>query len=440
MNIKLVRFYLTIIPCCALVILWGFSIAGDIPHFFLHTSDYHFSNAYFRPLAFFSNIFGLLIAGWLCDQYGRKRILNYATLLLCLLLLTVILFESKLNVFVMRIIINFFIGVIYVACLTYIIELAPTNHRGRAVMIMRLFIALGTLLAYFLDYIVIYSYHGHANIKVIVVFSFLLVFWLLFQFTPESFRWLSNREHIEQALIIFDRYNTDSKQTALEIAYFTSSKNKQYTWLDCIKNSPLRNGLLLVSLILIIITFAQVTSIIQFAPFILEKSGVQLALNNILLSLLLALVYFFSVSTSFFLVDKIGRQQLIIFGIGGMIISYVFINILINLFLGDKFEYILLITRPFLIVGFFGFGASGVLNLFSGEFFATSIRARAIAITTALLLISVAFNKLIFFYLINHLGFNGFFSITSIFAIVALILIAEFIPETNHQILESIEV
>ena len=157
-------------------------------------------------------IFALFFTGALCEKFGRARVLLFIGLtysLSSIISATAVSYEM--------LIIGRFIGGVAFASITvsamYIGEIAPAELRGKFVSINQFMIAIGLLLAFIINYVLVLviddiSWLNNENVWRYMLGAELIAnaFWILMLLKiPESPRWLVMKSQVSAAKDVFSK-------------------------------------------------------------------------------------------------------------------------------------------------------------------------------------------------------------------------------------------
>ncbi|WP_461534101.1 sugar porter family MFS transporter [Sinomicrobium sp.] len=384
-------------------------------------------------------ILGAAVAGYISDRYGRKTILITAGVFFFVSAL-----GSALAVDLTTFVLARFVGGIGVGAASmlsplYISEVSPAASRGRLVSVYQLAIVFGINIIYIINYLITISGSNAWNVEYgwrymlgSEVVPSILFFALLFT-VPESPRWLMKKGREQKAGEILRRINGEQADLIQEEIRNTLDVETG-KWSDL-----LGKGLRLALVVGVVLAlFSQITGInavIYFAPEIFKSIGfaVESAFYQTIFIGLINTAFTF---VALWLIDRIGRRKLLLWGVSGMVFCLCAIGICFH------FE----ITKgPWLILFVLGFIACFASSLgpipwvILSEIFPTKIRGIAMSLCTFMLWIGVIFITQFTPLMLDELGGAYTFWIFMINALILLLFTWKFIPETKGKSLEQIE-
>ena len=382
-------------------------------------------------------IVGCAGAGTVADFFGKK-----AGLALCALCFAVssvgMFFAGSLHQFVVwRLIGGIGIGAASVISPNYIAEIAPTRVRGRCVTLYQLGIVVGILAAVFVNMLIQRMGDESWNVASGWRWMFLagvvpaVLFGLMILPALESPRWLMKMRRQAQAVAVLARINgaDGAKREADEIESSLATEQGHISELFTTFRRPLLLGIMLAALQQI----SGITPLFSFLPEIFRAAGTA-ASDAILQSVLVSLINLLFTLLALWLVDRAGRKTLILAGTALQFISFALVGWFYHIH-GSGLA-ILLFVMSFVAGHAFGNGVACWVII--AEIYPTKVRGRGMSIaTTALWLVGYLGNQS-FPVLQELVGSDGTFWMFSAGALLTIVLVGRFIPETKGRSLEEI--
>jgi MFS transporter, SP family, xylose:H+ symportor len=379
-------------------------------------------------------VLGAAAAGKGSDRYGRHRMLLLSGICFLVSALGTALASSFTGFIFFRIIGGLGIGAASVASPLYISESAPAGWRGRLVALNQLAIVSGMVIIYLVNYRIHLSgtieWNQTAGWRWMFASGIIpsaLLLGLLF-LVPETARFLLMRGRREEAEKVAARTGAD---TFLEI-------------LEAEQQTPTSAGhmrrVLTVGFVLAILQQATgINVFLYYAPVIFNRathSGNAALLQTVLLG---AVNVVFTV-LAMTLVDRAGRKPLLLVGSTGMMGCLVAMGWAV---MGENPSAWLLLL-VFTYIACFAFSVGPVTWIVLSEIFPSDFRAKAMALSTAVLwianfVVSQTFpmldeNRV----LIAHFGHGSPFFLYAGFCAVEIYFVWRYLPETKHRSLEEI--
>ncbi|KAK3261751.1 hypothetical protein CYMTET_29354, partial [Cymbomonas tetramitiformis] len=175
------------------------------------------------------------------------------------------------------------------------------------------------------------------------------------------------------------------------------------------------------------------TAIINFAPKVLEETGVEDHSEAIVKSSLIGATKMAGVGVSLFLIDSLGRKPLLIAGGLGCAASMVLLTVAVEIRNADM----ALAAMCMFLFSFSASWASGFWVLVS-EMFSMNYKAAATSAATALLFLTGALTNVVFLSLARALG-SGAFLLFGGIALVSAIYVHVVLPETRGRRLADVQ-
>lgn len=280
----------------------------------------------------------MLFVGPISDKVGRKKVLTVAALLYALSAVTSALATNFWFFVIARMVGGIGVGASLIIAPMYIAEISPARMRGRLVSFNQLNIVLGISIAFFSNYLILrWSNSDTCFFARENAWRFMLgieavpaiLYFLLLFFVPRSPRWLVLKGLEPLALGILKRVNGEEIANAefkciKESIYRDARKEKLHI------RELFKPALKLVMLIGIVVAITQqitgINAVFFYAPMIFEQSGVGVdaSFSQAILVGVTNLVFTF---VAIWLIDKVGRKPLLMYGISGIVISMMIIGI-----------------------------------------------------------------------------------------------------------------
>ena len=278
----------------------------------------------------------MMFAGPISDKYGRKQVLRVAALLYFISAIGSAFAPSFIVLVIARMIGGLGVGASLIIAPMYIAEIAPPSMRGRMVSFNQLNIVLGISVAFFTNYLILqlgdsdaawaqslkfdeYNWRWMLGLEALPA---ILYFFALF-FVPSSPRWLAMKGRYEEALAIMKKAAEEEEAKKI-IDSVKESMHKETADESTSVKDLLKPSLRLVLTIGLVIGILQqitgINSVFFYAPMIFEQSGIGTDASFVQ-AILVGLVNLVFTLIAIALIDKLGRKPLLIFGVGGIVIT-----------------------------------------------------------------------------------------------------------------------
>lgn len=404
--------------------------------------------------ALVGSICGVLVAGSLSDYLGRKLTMLISAALFSISAIGCAVCADFNALVAYRIIGGVGIGIVSIVSPIYISEVSPAKIRGTLVSLYQLAVTVGFLLAYLINWIIdsqldpsfvastdislwdkmfqAEAWRGMLGSETIPA---LLFFFIIF-FIPESPKWLIVKGRLPKATAVLSKIYNDTTeiQNEIDVTRESMAGSDNGSWKDLLKPGILI-AVLAGSAIAILGQFMGVNAVLYYGPKIFSQAGFD---NPMFSTVLVGLVNMVTTILAVFIIDKVGRKQLIYWGVSGMIICLIAIGIYFAagpaLGLGNAFMLFFFLAYVFCCA----ISISAVVFVLLSEMYPNSVRGRAMSIAGFALWIGT--------YLIGQLtpvllGWSqaGTFFIFAVMCIPYMLIMWKVVPETTGKTLEEIE-
>ncbi|MRT92095.1 sugar porter family MFS transporter [Ancylomarina sp. 16SWW S1-10-2] len=278
----------------------------------------------------------MLMAGPLSDKYGRRSVLKYAAILYFISALGSAFTPNFTLLVLARMLGGFGVGASLIIAPVYIAEIAPSKLRGTMVSFNQLNIVLGISVAFFTNYLILQLGKSDADWAVFLQFKNYnwrwmlsleavpaIIYFIALFFVPRSPRWLAMNGLNEEALLVMEK-SLGKEEAKIQLdsickSIQASPKKERVSFRELFKPS-----MKLVLLIGIVIAVTQqitgINSVFFYAPMIFEQTGIgtDASFSQAILVGIINLVF---TLFAIWMVDKVGRKPLLIFGLSGIAIS-----------------------------------------------------------------------------------------------------------------------
>ncbi len=399
--------------------------------------------------ALIGSIAGVLVAGSLSDYLGRKLTMLISAALFSISAIGCAVCGSFDGLVAYRIVGGIGIGIVSIVSPIYISEVSPARIRGTLVSLYQLAVTVGFLLAYLANWVIdsngdlsvagglwtnIWNSEMWRGMLGSETLPALLFFFIIF-FIPESPKWLIVRGKMDKASGVLAKIYADQNDIDNEIATTKESMaGDKGSWSDLLKPGILL-AVIAGSAIAILGQFMGVNAVLYYGPKIFADAGFD---NPMFSTVLVGVVNCVTTVLAVFIIDRVGRKQLIYWGVSGMIICLVSIGIYFAwgsaLGLGNGFMLTFFLAYVFCTA----ISICAVVFVLLSEMYPNSVRGRAMSIAGFALWIGT--------YLIGQLtpvllGWSqaGTFFIFAAMCVPYMLIMWKVIPETTGKSLEDIE-
>lgn len=379
-----------------------------------------------------------LVTGFLCDCFGRRRLIQVAAFIFVLSVLVIYTSHSYLQMLSGRLIQGVAVGIVTIAVPLFLTESMPPAWRGRGVTAFQLMLTLGIFLASLVGLSLTPSENWRGMFLSAMVPGVLMLVGSLF--LPESPRWYAMKGRFEEAAAVLSKVQsqTDADLELKKMKEITASASSAQVSESLWQRRYLK-PLFLVFGIAILMQLTGINVILQFSTVIFKAAGASSNTSAMLSTNAIMGLNFIMTCVAIFLVDILERRTLVAIGLTGLSLSLAFCGLveLMGLDPVQKSTYLLYGILGF--IGFFAVGPGAAVWVLLSELLPLRIRSNGVA--AALFLNSMASTLFAasFATLAEKIHFSGIFFFSATCGFLFLLLCLTQIPKTKGQSLEDIE-
>lgn len=411
--------------------------------------------------ALIGSIAGVASAGVISDRLGRKKAMLFAAFMFSLSAIGCAICGSFTELVVYRIIGGVGIGVVSIVSPIYISEVAMADRRGALVSLYQLAITIGFLFAYFINWWILSVaetaaldpadrfvsdfmnrtmvdeyWRGMLGSETIPALLFFFIIFLI----PESPRWLIvHGEGAKASSVLQKIYLSPDEASRQKSITEDSIKGEVKTEWKALLSPGILKAVLIGSAIAILGQFMGVNAVLYYGPEIFKEAG--LSSGDALFSqVLVGFVNMGTTVIALLIIDKVGRKNLVYWGVSGMILSL--------LMIGFYFIFPEQLGSIFMLVFFLFYvfccaiSICAVVFVLLSEMYPNNVRGIAMSIVgLALWIGTYLIGQLTLWLLANVPPFApaGTFFLFALMCVPYLFIMWKLVPETTGKTLEEIE-
>ncbi|MBR5035378.1 MAG: sugar porter family MFS transporter [Bacteroidales bacterium] len=400
--------------------------------------------------ALIGSIIGVLVAGMLSDFLGRKKTMLIAALMFSISAIGCAVCADFAQLVIYRIIGGFGIGIVSIVSPVYISEVSPAKVRGTMVSFYQLFITIGFLLAYLINYLILKGavldstdpalgarmfnneyWRGMLGCETIPDLLFLLVIF----FIPESPRWLIVKGKDLRATAILERIYGSKEDAAEGLAATRASiAGEVKTEWKTLLEPGIFKAVLVGSAIAILGQFMGVNAVLYYGPKIFADAGFP---DPLFSTVLVGIVNMVTTVIALLIIDRVGRKQLVWWGVGGMIVCLLMISLYFAPFTNLPNWFML--TFFLLYVFCTAISISAVVFVLLSEMYPNRVRGLAMSIAGFALWIGTYLIGQLTPWMLENLTPAGTFLLFAFMCLPYLWIMYKYVPDTTGKTLEEIE-
>lgn len=384
-------------------------------------------------------IFGAMFAGYMSDRFGRKKILILTAFLFGISAIGSAVPNNLAQFALARFIGGLGVGAASMLSPLYITELAPARVRGMLVSLYQLAIVLGILLIFFINLLV--QNMGDEAWNVEWGWRYMLgsetlpavLFFVAMFFVPESPRWLAKESRDEEALSVLARINGPVRAREILQEIKETLKEESGTLRELF-GGRFRKAIMIGILLALFTQFQGINAIMYYAPEIFKEVGTG-ADSAFLQTVIVGIINVLFTFVAIWLVDRVGRRALLLFGGAGMGISLGIVGLAFFFNWGGYVLLVFILTYVACFAASFGPVPWVILS----EIFPIKLRGLAMSVATLSVWVAVYFVTQLFPILVEEIGPAYTFWIFFAVSAMAFVFVWAQIPETKEKTLEEIE-
>jgi SP family arabinose:H+ symporter-like MFS transporter len=386
-------------------------------------------------MALWGTVAGSLIGGWPAEYFGRKKTLLWIGILYLVSACGSGLAPGVYSFMLARFIGGLGVGISTVAAPMFISEISPPKYRGRLTGMFQFNIVFGILVAFFSNSLLrgtgVNDWRWMLGVMAIPA----LIFAVSCLGLPESPRWLIvHNKDLEGGLAVLKKINPDLTPYNLNLLLneIINSGNEK-THSRSLFSKQLIKPMLLAIFIAVFNQLSGINAILYYAPRIFQMTGLgsQAALLQSVGIGITNLIFTF---VGLWLIDRLGRRNLLIIGSVGYITS---LGITVWAFFTGHFGIVPISIFAFCASHCIGQGA--VIWVFISEIFPNKQRAFGQALGSFTHWLFAALITLFFPIVTKILAPGYIFGFFCVMMILQLIWVVIFVPETKGITLEELE-
>ena len=358
--------------------------------------------------ALIGSILGVLIAGMMSDFLGRKKTMLISALLFSISAIGCAVSQDFTQLVIFRIVGGFGIGIVSIVSPVYISEVSPAEVRGTMVSLYQLFITIGFLLAYLANYLILKGTSMADYWRPMLGAEAIpdILFLVLIFFIPESPRWLAVRGERE---------------------------DKSEEW-KALREPGILKAVLIGSAIAILGQFMGVNAVLYYGPKIFADAGFE---DPLFSTVLVGVVNMLTTVIALAIIDKVGRKQLVWWGVGGMI----FCLLMIGLYFlpATSLPTWFMLTFFLLYVFCTAISISAVVFVLLSEMYPNRVRGLAMSIAGFALWVGTYLIGQLTPWMLETLTPAGTFFLFAFMCLPYLWIMYKYVPNTTGKTLEEIE-
>ena len=399
-----------------------------------------FHGLFIMSMALWGTVIGSLFGGIPTDKLGRKKTLFWIGVLYALSALGSAIAWDPYSFSFFRFIGGLGVGASTVAVPVYLSEVSSAEDRGSVVARYQFMIVFGIFIAFFSNYL-LKGIGGDIDWRIMLGIEAIpaIIYSIMVMGVPKSPRWLllynNDESGARSVLNQLGVSDVDSEVAAMKASMGTSPESSKSLFSG--KYS------LPITLAFLLAFFNQLSGInfvLYYAPEILERAGLA-GKESLGSSISIGAVNLVFTMLGMYLIDKLGRKTLMLYGSIGYIISLVMVAYAFYAGAGSMF----LLFFICMFIASHAIGQGAVIWVFLSEIFPTNVRALGQSFGSGTHWVFAAIITLVTpFFLDSEKGMFKdnpwpIFVFFAGFMVLQLLFVVFMMPETKGKSLEELE-
>ncbi|MBM1105675.1 sugar porter family MFS transporter [Aurantibacter crassamenti] len=380
-------------------------------------------------MALWGTVIGAILGGIPTNKIGRKKTLLWIGIFYTVSAIGSAFANDPITFAVFRFIGGLGVGASTIAAPAYISEIAPAKDRGKLVGLYQFNIVFGILIAFLSNYLLSGIGENAWRWMIGVEAIPALIYTLFVASVPKSPRWLLTKMRNDEAKKVLQLINPGQDPEVLMLALKTESENTVSGETLFIKKY--RFPLMLAFLIALFNQFSGINAFLYYAPRIFEEAGLGES-TALLSSIGIGVTNMIFTLLGVFLIDKLGRKQLMYIGSVGYIIS---LSLVACAFFFNWTGMAVPIFL-FLFIAAHAIGQGTVIWVFISEIFPNHLRGSGQSFGSSVHWVLAAIIPSLVPVLFSSVGAGAVFAFFAFMMILQLIFVAVAMPETKGVSLE----
>lgn len=395
-----------------------------------NTSD-AFHGSVVMAMALWGTVVGAIFGGIPTNKFGRKNTLLIIGILYFVSALGSALVDDPISFAVFRFLGGLGVGASTIAAPAFVSEIAPADQRGKLVSLYQFNIVLGILIAFLSNYLLRNTgdepWRWMVGVEAIPAFLYIIFVFMI----PRSPRWLVSKGRFQEAEKVLAVIHPEM-DIKLKLQEIKDLDQKELTG-ENIFMKKYRFPLILAFLIAFFNQVSGINAFLYYAPRIFESAGLGES-TALLSSIGIGVVNLIFTLLGVFLIDRLGRKQLMLYGSIGYIISLSLVAAAFFLNWGGMSVPIFL----FLFIASHAIGQGAVIWVFISEIFPNRLRASGQAFGSSTHWVLAAIIPSTIPYLFTNIGPGYVFAFFAFMMFLQLLFVIFMMPETKGKSLEQL--
>src|SRR6056300_1428138 len=382
-------------------------------------------------MALWGTVVGAILGGIPTNKIGRQKTLLWIGILYTLSALGSAFANDPITFEIFRFIGGLGVGASTIAAPAYISEIAPAKDRGKLVGLYQFNIVFGILVAFLSNYLLSgvgeNAWRWMIGVEALPAF----IYTLFVLSVPKSPRWLLTKMRNDEAIKVLQLINPEQDPEVLMLELKAESDNTVSG--ENIFINKYRFPLMLAFLIAMFNQFSGINAFLYYAPRIFKEAGLGES-TALLSSIGIGITNLLFTFIGIFLIDKLGRRQLMYIGSVGYIISLALVAA------AFQFEWTGMAVPIFLFffIAAHAIGQGAIIWVFISEVFPNHLRGAGQSFGTSTHWVLAAIIPSMVPWLFGTIGAAPVFAFFAFMMVLQLVFVHFMMPETKGVSLEEL--
>ena len=382
-------------------------------------------------MALWGTVVGAILGGIPTNKIGRKNTLIWIGVLYSVSAIGSAFANDPITFAAARFIGGLGVGASTVAAPAYISEIAPAKNRGRLVGFYQFMLVFGILMA-FVSNAVLSGISDNDWRWMVGVEAIPAIIYTIFVMTvPKSPRWLLTKNRTREAEKVLTSINPELSLAELQADM--DNGQDEHSKAEHIFLKKYRFPLMLAFLIAFFNQFSGINAFLYYAPRIFEAAGLGES-TALLSSIGIGLTNLVFTLVGIFLIDRLGRKQLMYIGSVGYIISLSLVAAAFIL----NWEGMMVPIFLFLFIASHAIGQGAVIWVFISEVFPNHLRGSGQSFGSSTHWVLAAMIPSLIPFLFTKVGPGPVFAFFAFMMFLQLLFVRFMMPETKGVSLEEL--
>jgi SP family galactose:H+ symporter-like MFS transporter len=379
---------------------------------------------------------GAPCGGPLARRFGQKPTLIVAGVIFAVCALGSAWASGPWDLGAWRFALGLAVGIATMVAPLYVAETSPSRWRGALVSAFQLAITSGILVSYLVGFAFTGSGDWRMMFGLGAVPAFLLLLGLFF--LPESPRWLVLTGREEKAKEAWAHLSNEPWPEEDFAVIRTAGEEPHARFRDLVA-PRMRPALIIAAGLFVFTNLSGIDAILYYAPVIFRDVGIGGDMGPILATAGLGTINVVATVLAMWLVDRVGRRPLLLWGLAPMTISLVALSLTLMYVSSDGIRGGAAVACFSVFVIAFAVSLGPLPYVLMSELFPSAVRPLGMSIAAATAWGVNAVVSLSFLPMATAIGVAGAFFVFAGVCAVAFIFVQRLVPETKGRSLEEIE-